>query len=171
MKTIIRTVFTALTLSSTLSCNSSGNNSQTKQNNVFKITEITKSDFEKHGNSYKYNFIGEAENISTNIYDGVYTTLEVQLELENGSIITQRDYNSGLMTGFGDTEKVWKPNEVRKLEDHGGLDSDFIPAHYKEYTIKKVTAVFDFDAEDIIKHTKDTFTDTIDITKQWNALK
>lgn len=154
-----------------LSCNSKGNDSQTIQNSPFKITKTIKSSFERHGDSYKYNFIGEVQNNSTNIYDDVYTTLEVQLELENGSIITERDYDSGLMTGFGDTEKVWKPNEVRKIDDHGGLDSDFIPAHYKEYKIKKIVAIFDFSTEDIVNHTKDTFTDTIDITKKWNALQ
>ncbi|MDR6546675.1 hypothetical protein J2810_002781 [Chryseobacterium rhizosphaerae] len=153
-----------------ISCNSKGNDLQTTQNSSFKITKITKSSFERHGDSYKYNFIGEAQNNSTNIYDDVYTTLEVQLELENGSIITEKDYDSGFMTGFGDTEKVWKSSEVRKIDDHGGLDSDFIPAHYKEYKVKKVVAIFDFSTEDIINHTKDTFTDTIDITKQWEAL-
>jgi hypothetical protein len=170
MKTTFTTVFTVLLTTILLSCYSTGNNSQPEQNKVFTITKITKSGFEKHGNSYKYNFIGEAQNNSTNIYDDVYTTLEVQLELENGSIITERDYQSGLMTGFGDIEKVWKPNETRKIDDHGGLDSDFIPAHYKEYKVKKVVAIFDFSTEDIINHTKNTFTDTIDITKQWNTL-
>ena len=170
MKTTITTLFAVVVTVNLLSCNSKGNNSQTEQNNVFKITKITKSGFEKHGNSYKYTFTGEAQNNSTNIYDDVYTTLEVQLELENGSIITERDYQSGLMTGFGDIEKVWKPNEVRKIDDHGGLDSDFIPDHYKEYKIKKVIAIFDFDTEDLINHTKNTFADTIDITEQWNSL-
>lgn len=170
MKTTITTLFTALVLSTTLSCNSKGNDSHPIQKSPFKITKTIKSSFERHGDSYQYNFIGEAQNNSTNIYDDVYSTLEVQLELENGSIITERDYYSGMFTGFGDTEKVWKPNQVRKLDDHGGLESDFIPAHYKEYKVKKVVVIFDFKAEDIINHTKDTFTDTIDITKKWNAL-
>lgn len=163
--------FVLLIVLNLLSCNSKGNDSLPLQNNPFKITKTIKSSFERHGDSYKYNFIGEAQNNSTNIYDDVYTTLEVQLELENGSIITERDYDSGFMTGFGDTEKVWKPNEVRKIDDHGGLDSDFIPAHYKEYRIKKVVAIFDFDTENLLNHTKTTFTDTVDITKQWISLK
>ncbi|WBV59893.1 hypothetical protein PFY12_12670 [Chryseobacterium camelliae] len=164
-------IFVLLIVLNLLSCNSKENNSQPNQTNLFKITKITKSGFERFGDSYKYNFIGEARNNSINIYDEVYTTLKVQLELENGSIITERDYDSGLMTGFGDIEKVWKPNEVRKIDDHGGLDSDFIPAHYKEYKIKKVVAIFDFDTEDLTNHTKNTSFDTLDITKQWNALK
>ncbi|NIF07097.1 hypothetical protein F3J23_16795 [Chryseobacterium sp. Tr-659] len=163
--------FVLLIVLNLLSCNSKGNNSQPIQTSPFKITKTIKSSFERHGDSYQYNFIGEAQNNSTNIYDDVYSTLEVQLELENGSIITERDYYSGMFTGFGDTEKVWKPNQMRKLDDRGGLESDFIPAHYKEYKIKKVVAIFDFKAEDIINHTKDTFTDTIDITKKWNALQ
>ncbi|MEC3876028.1 hypothetical protein [Chryseobacterium salviniae] len=167
MKTQLSILLISLNL---LSCNSTGKNSQSEQNKVFTITKITKSGFEKVGNSYKYNFTGEAQNNSVNIYDDVYTTLEVQLELENGSIITERDYDSGLMTGFGDIEKVWKPNETRKIDDHGGLDSDFIPAHYKEYKVKKVVTIFDFDTKDIINHTNNTFTDTIDVTKQWNTL-
>lgn len=170
MKTMKTQLFILLISLNLFSCNSTGNNSQSEQNKVFTITKITKSSFEKVGNTYQYNFIGEAQNNSANIYDDVYTTLEVQLELENGSVVTQRDYNSGLMTGFGDIEKVWKPNETRKIDDHGGLDSDFIPAHYKEYKVKKVIAIFDFDTKDIINHTKNTFTDTIDVTKQWNTL-
>jgi len=163
--------FVLLIVLNILSCNSKGNDSQSIQNSPFKITKTIKSSFERHGDSYKYKFTGEAQNNSTNIYDDVYTTLEVQLELVNGNIITERDYDSELMTGFGDTEKVWKPNEVRKIDDHGGLDSDFIPAHYKEYKIKKVVAIFDFSTEDLLNHTKNTFTDTVDITKQWDLLK
>jgi hypothetical protein len=170
IKTTTKLFFLSITLNF-LSCNSKENNSQYPQNNPFKIIKITKSGFEKHGDSYQYNFIGEAKNNSSNIYDDVYTTLEVQLELDNGSVITQRDYDSGLMTGFGDIEKVWNPNETRKIDDHGGLDSDFIPAHYKEYKVKKVVAIFDFDTENLINHTKNTFTDTVDITKQWNSLR
>lgn len=170
MRTIKKLIILSVA-SSILSCNHKESAPQDEKDKIFEISKIVKSGFKKHGNSYKYTFIGEARNNSSNVYDDVYTTLEVQLELDNGSIITKQDYDSGFMTGVGDTEKVWKPNEVRKIDDHEGLDSDFIPVHYREYKVKKVVAVFDFDTEDLLNHTKNTFTDTIDITKQWNLLK
>lgn len=153
------------------SCNQSNSNGNyLEQESPFKVVKIDKKSFKSIGDSYQFTFSGEVENKSTNIYDEVYTTMSIEFELENGNIITERDYNSGLWANPGELEKAWKPNEVRKIDERGGIDSDFVPKRYKDYPIKRVVAVLSFSTEDIINKTKDDFYYTLDITNIWKDL-
>ncbi len=152
------------------SCNKNNVTDNSDKNPFFEEIKIEKSDFRKIGNKYKYGFKAEVKNISTLLFDTVYTTLNVEFVLENGNIITQKDYESALSmaTGFGDYEKSWKPNEIRSIGDKMLVESDFIPDHFKDYPIVKVNAVIKYSCEDLINRTSEDFYTTIDITDIWN---
>lgn len=154
------------------SCNQSTSNGDTpEQETPFEVIKINKKSFHSVGNSYQFTFAGEVKNNSTNIYDKVYTMVSIELELENGNVITKSDYDSGLWADFGDLEKVWKPQEIRKIDERGGIDSDFLPKRYREYPVKNVTAVFTFISDDLINRNKTDYYYTIDVTDIWNKLQ
>ena len=140
------------------------------KNTAFEEVKIEESSFRKIGNKYKFGLKAEVKNISTYIFDDVYTTLEIEFELENGNFITKKEYESALSmaTGFGDLEKIWKPNEIRSIGDKMLIESDFIPNGFKDYPIKKVNAVVQYSCTDLINKTKNDYFTTIDVTKEWN---
>lgn len=171
MKTKIKWICTIsifVILSSCNQSNSNGNNLE--QESPFEVVKVDKKSFKSVGDSYQFTFSGEVINNSINIYDKVYTMVSIELELENGNVITARDYSSGFWVDFGDLEKAWKPNEVRKIDERGGINSDFVPKRYKDYPIKKVVAVLSFSTEDVINKTKDDFYYNLDITNIWKGL-
>lgn len=155
------------------SCKQTEEKSYVKEDNgVFKIIDIKESYFEFVGNNLQYHFKGNIQNTSENIYDEVYTKVEIKLELENGNIITKLDYNSHIMfSDIGDTQKSWKPNEERYVNGltTKGITSDYVPNHYSDYPVKKVYAVLNLDAEDLINRTQNDYELVIDVTDKWNS--
>jgi len=142
-----------------------------KQESPFEVVEVSKKLFTYNGSYYLFTFKGSVKNNSVNIYDSVYTMVSIELELENGNIITARDYQSVFWgIDIGDLEKAWKPNEVRIIGEKKGINSDFIPKQYKEYPVKKVTAVLKFSADDIINRSKNEYYYRLDVTDVWNRL-
>ncbi|MBF2707435.1 hypothetical protein [Flavobacterium soyangense] len=152
-----------------MSCNQKNNNADITEC-PFEIIKAENNFFKKVGTKYQFTFTGATKNKSANIFDDVYTTLNVEFELDNGNILTREDYKSGLMTGFGDLEHAWKPNEIRQIDDNGGIDSDFIPEHYKQYPIKKVTAVIRFNTKDVMNGAEADYYYNMDITDIWKKL-
>ena len=143
---------------------------------TFSETKIQVSKFKRVGNSFQYCFKGDAKNLSSNIFDKVYVTIDdVELILENGNVITEKDYQSAVSftTGFGDLEKSWKPNEIRKIGS-GSIDilnSDYIPDHYKDYPIVKVNAIIKYSCQDLINRTELEYFSSVDITNIWKECK
>lgn len=155
-------------LSSCNQANSNGNN--LKQESLFEVVKTDKKSFKSVGDSYQFTFSGEVKNNSTNIYDEVYTILTVEFELDNGNIITEQDYHTGMFGNPGELEKAWKANEIRIIDERDGISSDFIPKRYKEYPIKKVIAILKFSTTDVINNTTDDFYYNLDITNIWKDL-
>lgn len=139
---------------------------------LFKITNIKKSEFVKVGNSNQFKFIGTIQNTSEFIFDKVITDVEIELELENGNLITERDYEKEWATfaSMIDSQTSWKQNENRLIKGMGsgsGISSTYIPDHYFEYPVKKVFAVFKLEAEDLINRTKNENKIIVDVTDKW----
>ena len=139
---------------------------------LFKITNTKKSEFVKVGNNSRFEFIGTIQNTSEFIFDNVVTDVEIELELENGNLITERDYEKGwdILGGMIDSQTSWKQNESRiiyGLGDDSGISSTYIPDHYFEYPVKKVFAVFKLKAEDLINRTKNENKIIVDVTDKW----
>lgn len=169
-----------------ISCNQKDNNTDS----IFQEVSRTKSQFDKVGIYYKYLYKGDIKNISSNILDKVVTTVEVEFLLENGNVITQKDYQTVFPTSGMDFKYSWKPNEIMSIDDDEeknsrllyplsypdgdkgtGLSSGYIPSRYKDYPIKRVLAILYFETTDVVNQKENTYQNIIDITEEWNKLK
>lgn len=186
------TMVIVLLLSVTISCNqkNSTNVEVDNEESVFVEVKRIKSQFEE-GSTYRYIYKGNIKNVSSFVFDEVNTTVDVEFLLENDNVITSKDYQTMVFDGSGmDFKYSWKPNETLPVDDDEnadlrkkyplsfpngdkgtGLTSGSIPLRYKDYPIKKVTAVLSFKTTDVINQTKETYQKTLDITKEWNELK
>lgn len=76
-----------------------------------------------------------------------------------------------LWVPLGNLKKSWKPNEVRIIgqSTHSGVTSDFVPKHYSDYPVKKVYAVLNLDAKNLINRTQNDYELVINVTDKWNS--
>ena len=165
----------------TISCNQKENktNDDTEET-LFQEVSHSKSQFKNLGSRYQYLYQGNVKNTSSNVFDEVSIHMSVEFLLNNGNVLTREDYSEGGFFSGGEPVwiKVWKSKEIvllgdKKRDEFKGdeIKSDFIPKHYKDYPIKQVFAVLSFKATDVINQTKETYYSSIDITKEWKALK
>ena len=152
-----------------ISCKNNSGNAEVNSiiNSAFKELKIEKSEFERVGNSFKYKFKCNVKNISSNIFNRVYTTLDVQFILENGKVITETEYQDLWGGGIGDYQETWKPEEVRNIGKERDLPSAFIPEGFKDYPISKVIVMLKYHCDDLINQTKEDYYTSIDITDVW----
>lgn len=166
----------ALPLLLLTSCDKLFNIATNLEEKPFEVVDFEKSNFRKVGDSYQYEFMGTIKNVSDYIFDEVYCSVEVRLYLDNGNVITKRDYNSGILfSDFGSFDKVWKPNEERLIQrtqsNEKPITSDYIPNGYKEYNIDGVQAVLTFKTKDLVNRKDKNYRVRLDITDEWNNLK
>lgn len=115
-----------------------------------------------------YIYKAEVVNNSDLLYESVDVVLEVQLELENGNILTKQDYSSGTFDPLGTMlfERIehWRGKEIRELKPFTVPE---IPKAYLDYPVKKVTVYFTFKCDDQINNGKPIFTMSQDVTNSW----
>jgi hypothetical protein len=117
-----------------------------------------------------YIYKGSIQNKSTQLFESTLVSLEVDLVLENGNILTQKEYGSDYL-GEGimaiNNIKDWKSREVKEIK---GLLSVYIPVKYIDYPIKSVIAKYSFECEDQISNTTENFEIKKDITEKWKSV-
>lgn len=117
-----------------------------------------------------YIYKGNLKNTSTQLFEDTTINLEINLILENGNILTEREYGSGFL-GEGimaiNSVKDWKPNEIREVKGFLSID---IPVKYIDYPIKSVVAKYSFKCEDQINNKTESFFIEKDITEKWKSV-
>ncbi|MEI8087754.1 MAG: hypothetical protein WCG93_16205 [Paludibacter sp.] len=119
---------------------------------------------------YSISYIYKADlcNSSNNTFDKVITKFEIILELDNGNLLTKKEYGTGY---FGEdileliSNRNWKPNQTQRIER---LISVKIPIKYIDYPIKKVTVQYEFECDDQINDSQPIYTYNVDVTDKWH---
>jgi hypothetical protein len=152
------------------SCNQNKVSGNKKEEQTFKEVKGYKSEFKSLENSndnYRYFLTTDIENVSSKIFEKVLISIEVEFTLENGNKITEKEYLKTFSGSGFDSEKFWKPNEIRHIENN----SAFIPVEYKDYPISKVTAVIYFKTENTIDKENEIIYSEKDVTDLWKNIK
>lgn len=127
-------------------------------------------DKEKKPTDIVYIYKGNLKNTSTQLFEYTTINFEINLILENGNILTEREYGSGFLGErimAINNIKDWKPNEAREVKGFLSVD---IPIKYIDYPIKSVVAKYAFECEDQINNKTENFVIEKDVTEKWKSI-